>query len=644
MFLNKCFLLLLQLAALSELQAQLCNGSLGDPIINITFGAGANPGKPLTTTTNLTYRSSDCPDDGYYTVRSNTNQCFGNTWHTVNSDHTGDPDGYFMLINASFQKSEFYIDTIRGLCPNTTYEYAAWLMNVALPSTCMGNPINPNLTFNIEKIDGTILQTYSTGDIMTTSSPVWKQYGFFFATPANASVVVVRIINNSYGGCGNDLAIDDITFRPCGPEIISYIKGEDGIIKDLCEGDDSEVTLSCHVSEAYNNPSYQWQQSKDNGITYVDIPGATDTSFIEKITENTSAGNYLYRLSIGEQTNSNMPSCRTASGVLTIRVNGKPIVKAQSNSPVCEGAPIILIAQGGSEYVWTGVNLFSGLGASVSISNAQINSSGYYYVTVTTNGKCQQKDSTHVDIIPGPDATTNFASQTICQGDSVLLNSSGGGSYFWSPSDGLSSAFIANPMAKPFVTTLYKVVVQNETLCTDTAAVTINVIIKPEAEAGPDINIVEGQSSQILATAIGTNVSYNWTPGINISNAHILQPFVNPANDIVYQLTVSSNDGCGYSQDSVRIHVFKKVIIPNAFSPNNDGINDTWNIKALNTYTDYELSVFNRYGRLVFFTKDYSKPWDGSYNGKNLTSGTYYYLLNLKQHLPMLKGYVVILR
>ncbi len=107
---------------------------------------------------------------------------------------------------------------------------------------------------------------------------------------------------------------------------------------------------------------------------------------------------------------------------------------------------------------------------------------------------------------------------------------------------------------------------------------------------------------------------------------------------------VSSDNGCGISNDSVRIHVFKTVIIPNAFSPNGDGINDTWNIKALNSYNDYELSVFNRYGRIVFTTKNYSKPWDGSFNGRALPVGTYYYLIDLKQGLPKLKGFVVILR
>jgi hypothetical protein len=344
MFIKKPILLLVLLLAFSKLHSQLCNGSLGDPIINITFGAGSNPGPVLTTTTNLQYISYDCPNDGSYTVRNNILPCFQNTWHNLKSDHTGNANGYFMLINASLQKSEFYIDTVKGLCPNTTYEYAAWLTNVLIPSACFGNGINPNLTFNIEKTDGTILQTYSTGDIIATSNPQWKQYGFFFATPADASDVVVRILNNSTGGCGNDLAIDDITFRACGTQLTPFIVGEPGTVKELCEGENADVTLSCKISAEFNNPSYQWQQSTDNGNTYTDIDGANASDYIKGITANTLVGKYLYRLSVAEATNINLSLCRVASDALTIIINSKPVANAISNSPVCDGTSIVLSA------------------------------------------------------------------------------------------------------------------------------------------------------------------------------------------------------------------------------------------------------------------------------------------------------------
>src|SRR5258708_5696288 len=117
-------------------RCQLCKGSLGDPVAKITFGSGGNPGPVLNAaTTSYTYTATDCPPDGSYTVRNQTSGCFGDTWYTI-KDHTGDPSGYFMLVNSSFQPSDFYVDTVRGLCTNTTYEFAAWVINILKPAAC----------------------------------------------------------------------------------------------------------------------------------------------------------------------------------------------------------------------------------------------------------------------------------------------------------------------------------------------------------------------------------------------------------------------------------------------------------------------------------------------------------------------------
>ena len=174
----------------------------------------------------------------------------GNTWHTLTSDHTGNPQGYFMLVNASFQPSDFYVDTVRNLCARTTYEFAAWLLNmVKSPGSIM-----PNITFSIELPNGTVLQKVNTGNIPATASPQWKQYGFWFSTPPGIQTLVLRITNNAPGGIGNDLALDDITFRPCGPEIKANIAGHSDSI-DICEDEIGEYTLEAEEVSGYNKPS-----------------------------------------------------------------------------------------------------------------------------------------------------------------------------------------------------------------------------------------------------------------------------------------------------------------------------------------------------------------------------------------------------
>jgi gliding motility-associated-like protein len=647
MLVKKTFLLFIILFACVRLSAQLCQGSLGDPIVNITFGSGPNPGPILNTTKNLNFVYNDCPGDGFYTIRNTTDRCFGNTWHSLSSDHTGDPSGYFMLINASFTKSEFYIDTLKGLCPSTTYEFAAWITNVLRPTACFGNGKTPNLTFNIEKTDGTVLQTYKTGDIAANQNPTWKQYGSFFTTPSNVTTVVLRLINNSDGGCGNDLAIDDITFRPCGPQLTASIKGVPDRLKVLCFGDKTDVTFECTVSAGYTKPAYLWQQSKDGGNTWVDIAGETNNIMIKSINANTPVGKYLFRLTVAEASNIGLATCRVSSAVLTVDVKANPVTSIVTNSPACQGANISLSASGGtadSQYVWSGVNAFSATGSVVSVKNAQQINVGKYYVQVTNSDGCKHKDSTTVSITPAPVISTSFTSKSICRGDSVELSSTGGNSYLWTPATGLSSVLIPNPVAKPGDSITYKVVVSNSASCKDSATVSIHVIPKPIANAGPDKEMVEGHAVQLNGEVIGGYTNISWSPVLFINNIHTLQPTVDPIANTNYILTASSDNGCGSSSDTAFVRVYKKIIIPNAFSPNGDGINDTWNITALTTYDNYELSVFNRYGQVVYSSKNYGNNWKGTFNDAPLPVGTYYYVLDLKSAQPTLNGYVVILR
>ena len=129
-----------------------------------------------------------------------------------------------MIVNASYEPGDFYVDTVRGLCSNTTYEFASWVMNLLAPgSICFANGTVPNITFSIENVDGSVIATYNTGDIRATFDAQWQQFGFFF-TNSNNSDIVLRLKNNGPGGCGNDLALDDITFRPMRTKCCSVYK------------------------------------------------------------------------------------------------------------------------------------------------------------------------------------------------------------------------------------------------------------------------------------------------------------------------------------------------------------------------------------------------------------------------------------
>jgi hypothetical protein len=115
--------------SVSSLYSQ-CTSSSGTPVINETFGSGvAAFGPPLPAgVTNMTYVQNTCPSDGQYTIVGYTSGCFTQVWHTV-KDHTGNPKGYFMLINASLAPSDFYVQTVNGLCEGTTYYFSSWIIN-----------------------------------------------------------------------------------------------------------------------------------------------------------------------------------------------------------------------------------------------------------------------------------------------------------------------------------------------------------------------------------------------------------------------------------------------------------------------------------------------------------------------------------
>lgn len=618
--------------------AQICNGSLGDPIVNITFGAGTNPGAPLTAaTTSYQYLSIDCPNDGFYAIRNSTNACFGNTWHST-TDHTGDANGYFMLVNASIQPSAFYLDTVRNLCGNTTYEFAAWILNILKPTACGGTGNQPNLTFSIERTDGTLLQSYNTAQIPATNSPQWKQFGFFFTTPSAATDVVLRIINNAQGGCGNDLALDDITFRACGPQITASIAGTPSSSVSICEGTNQNYTFNGNVSVGFNNPVVQWQQQTDGGV-WSDIPGATSLNYARNFSASANAANYAFRLTASEAGNMNSLQCRIASTPVTILILSNPLAAASVNNPVCEGENILLNTQS-ENAEWSGPAGLVASGSQITIQNAQQVHAGKYYVTAM-NGSCNRFDSVIVTVSPKPSLALNIEEAMICEGDSMQLIASGADSYNWSPPSAISAVTESTVYVYPSESVRYIVIGKNTSGCSDTVGVNIEVMNKPFANAGPDRNIIEGSAIQLSGTAAGDSISYFWT-GDNINLPQSLTPFVNPSFSTSYILHVVSGVGCSSDTDTMKVHVFKKLNIPNAFSPNNDGINDVWKIGGIDTYPGAAVTVFNRYGQSVFHSTSF-ESWNGKFGESKLPTGTYYYMINAHNNLPVLYGWVVII-
>lgn len=156
--------------------------------------------------------------------------------------------------------------------------------------------------------------------------------------------------------------------------------------------------------------------------------------------------------------------------------------------------------------------------------------------------------------------------------------------------------------------------------------------------AGPDVEIGEGETTHLLATG-GT--TYDWSPTDGLSGNNIPDPFATPGSTTTYTVSTVIN-GCTYTDD-VLVEVIRRIDPPSGFTPNGDGINDTWEIPGIEDYPNAEVNVFDRWGQRVLHSSGYKEAWDG----EDLPAATYYYVIDLKQlegQSPPYTGYVAIIK
>ncbi|RZL07328.1 MAG: T9SS type B sorting domain-containing protein [Hymenobacter sp.] len=168
------------------------------------------------------------------------------------------------------------------------------------------------------------------------------------------------------------------------------------------------------------------------------------------------------------------------------------------------------------------------------------------------------------------------------------------------------------------------------TLTATSNGLTIGVNPFVQVNAGPDRTITEGETVELEGTASGT-FPVTWTPnlGFTFPTNNPLRPFVAPAVTTTY--TLAAQVGNCSSESKVTITVTPRVRIPNAFTPNGDGNDDTWQIDRIGDYANNHVTIFNRWGNKLFETSNYNRgnEWNGTINGQPAPIGTYYYLITL---------------
>jgi hypothetical protein len=247
------YLLLIAFPA-SDVYSQQWNCTFKDPVVKIGFGSGYAPDINIGRLFNYERVRFYCPPDGYYAYASSTSDCFGGDWHTLSEDHTpGDVDGNMLLVNGAPDPGIFLKTIINGLKPSTTYEFGVWLMNLCKPSDKCPYPLLPNISARMETNDGKVIAEFTTGDLARLESPHWKMYRAMFSTPPKITSLILVMSDLAPGGCGNDFALDDITFREC-IKIVPPKPAPATVVKTSTTATNKPITIAKPASKKVADP------------------------------------------------------------------------------------------------------------------------------------------------------------------------------------------------------------------------------------------------------------------------------------------------------------------------------------------------------------------------------------------------------
>lgn len=279
---------------------------------------------------------------------------------------------------------------------------------------------------------------------------------------------------------------------------------------------------------------------------------------------------------------------------------------------------------------WTGPGGFSSTSTSVSNLFA-----GVYTVTVINDVQCARDSVVKLPATIVVEANAGLDT-IVCPRSNITLNggkSLGAQNYKWTALNNPGVALSSNSLLSlPEVVgsfTYELVVTSSVQTCFDADTILVNSFNEPSIEAGPSYTI------PVFSTVtIGGNPTYAgienviWSPDFYLNDATLQNPIATNTVSTTFTVSVGYGKGCVVS-DSTTVYLYPEVKVNSGFSPNGDGKNDKWLIDYLEQFPDNTVEIYNRWGEQLFFQRGYHTPFDGTYKGKNLPVGTYYYVIHL---------------
>ncbi len=583
--------------------SQTCTGSLGENIfIEGDFGSGpenfllVDPG----IAPGYTYTVNPPPQDGLYSITNSTSR-WSNifpTWLEI-EDNSDDPNGYMMVVNASLAPGLFYDQLVEGLCENTLYLFSADIINMI--QVGVNDHIQPNVSFLIDNA-----VAFSSGQIPQDAS--WHRYGFTFTTAPGQTSVQLSLQNNAPGGFGNDLALDNISFQPCGPE--AFILPE--TIANVCEDGDPISLEATVIGEQYQSPQFQWQLSIDQGLTWSDIDGATDGTYTHA---DLSSGYYHYRfLLANDLANLDNQRCRVISNEKVVFVQPKFYDRRDT---ICEG---LFVESGGHIYNEVGIyvdSLISSIGCD-SIVTLTLN--------VLSNVTIEAEFDV-IDLVCPRQSTAGIRIGDVVGGTAPY--------HFYIDGDSLGEVTEVNGLSAG----VYRLEIIDRYGCSIEQAIEIEPAAELRLDIGPDTTIVMGTQLTILSLTNFPVDSFDWQVSQDFDcdgecAAITYYPFSN--QEVL--LRAITDAGCVVS-DSLNIEVIEDrlVYLPSAFSPNGDQVNDVYNIfgRFPNVSVIRSMAIYDRWGGLLWSDTNVlpnsdQHGWDGTTSAGPATPGVYLVLAEIE--------------
>ena len=307
--------------------------------------------------------------------------------------------------------------------------------------------------------------------------------------------------------------------------------------------------------------------------------------------------------------------CNAADTVLTV-VDRAPFVEAPSDTMICHGQTLDLLAEGNGIFRWTIVETNEQFEGPIFPVTPD---SSFSCILVCENSCGVAYDTVYVDVrrvfaVAGP-------TDTVCAYAPFPVFSGGGTSYRWVPSADFENPTWPSTILYPKPNVLYQVQVSDEIGCKATADLPIELYPVSWVSAGSDKIVVFGDEASLDGN--GSGGVYHWFPEHGINCVTCPGAFAETDSTIAYRLELIDQYGCVFT-DTMNVIVEGGIYFPNAFSPNGDGINDLFRPGAIDVVS-YRLRIYNRWGQLLYLTEDVNGGWNGLYRGDVVQTDVYVY-------------------